>query len=517
MVRRPYYGPALTEGTQAGRVVFARTFVPTKKHLLVKMPLSKLVRSRVVAGLCGGVLAVGFSFSAHGLEVGGRVVEWQHSGVIRTDLPAGSQHNVKAIASGFAYRLALRTDGTVAYWGLNLPGAVLPGPDALTDVKAVFAGGNNAFVIKSDGRVVGWGENTFGQLDIPPAAASGVRTLSTSAGRVVAIKEDGTVFGWGRALVLGSNEDHNLALANDIQPRAPVSVSINGVYDLFLCADQTVGSLGFLPAGSKPFIDNVTGVLAVEAGAPSVLSLLVANERGCDVSLRFVGLFAPITCEVTAVSATGSYAFGLRNDGTVSRFGTLAGDNLLGLTNVRAVRAVSSYGTALVVLSTRDTISGVATDVSDLLAAPIDLALPKKDLKELEKALEGILNSLAANQWVDNESLTAAKGEKTFAALEKAIDSLTKSITNEPELVDDGAFVTAVEESVLTLLSAASTLARTALDAAATGGGDVQKLSQGVQAYQAGEALATSDGKKNASKAVGEYEKAWKKAQDSLK
>ncbi|GDY23124.1 hypothetical protein LBMAG56_44710 [Verrucomicrobiota bacterium] len=212
--------------------------------------------------------------------------------------------------------------------------------------------------------------------------------------------------------------------------------------------------------------------------------------------------------------------FGLRNDGTVSRFNgvlPLRVDNLLGLTNVRAVRAGSFYGTALVVLPTRQTISGVATDVSDLLAAPIDPALPKKDRKELEKALEAIVDSLTADQWLGDEALTAAKGEKTFEGLEKAVDSLTKSITNKPELVDDAAFVSSVEEAVLTLLSAASTLARTALEAAATGGGDVHKLSEGVQAYQAGEALATSDGKKNASKAMDEYEKAWKKAQQSLK
>ena len=239
----------------------------TTKTQIVKTPLAKLIRSRCFAGLCGGVLAVGFSISAHALEIGGRVVEWQHSGVIRTDLPAGSQHNVKAIASGFAYRLALRVDGTVTYWGLALPGAVLPDADALTDVKAVFAGGNNAYVIKSDGRVVGWGDNTFGQLDIPPAAASGVRTLSTSAGRVVAIKEDGTVFGWGNPLVNGSNAGHNAALATEIQPRLPVSVSISGLYDLFLCADQTVGFLGSLPAGSKPLLTNDTTVaLGVEAG-----------------------------------------------------------------------------------------------------------------------------------------------------------------------------------------------------------------------------------------------------------
>lgn len=101
----------------ARRVAFARTFVQTTKTQIVKTPLAKLIRSRCFAGLCGGVLAVGFSISAHALEIGGRVVEWQHSGVIRTDLPAGSQHNVKAIASGFAYRLALRVDGTVTYWG----------------------------------------------------------------------------------------------------------------------------------------------------------------------------------------------------------------------------------------------------------------------------------------------------------------------------------------------------------------------------------------------------------------
>src|SRR5207249_1976755 len=72
-----------------------------------------------------------------------------------TNVPA-NLGRVTAISAGVDHDLALRTDGTVAAWGIN-PYEVNNVPPGASNVQAIAAGGDHNLVLKSDGTMLSWG------------------------------------------------------------------------------------------------------------------------------------------------------------------------------------------------------------------------------------------------------------------------------------------------------------------------------------------------------------------------
>lgn len=146
--------------------------------------------------------------------------------------------NIKAIAAGTQYSMALAGDGTVWFWGnSNLTGSKFgrnpypqsmfanPAPaqvTGLSDVTAIAAGGDFRLVLESDGTVWAWGENDQGELGHPPGATvdsgllnamkpfcyfadtptqvsglTGVEAIAGGADFGSAVLSDGTVWSWG--------------------------------------------------------------------------------------------------------------------------------------------------------------------------------------------------------------------------------------------------------------------------------------------------------------------------------
>ena len=104
-----------------------------------------------------------------------------------------------AIAAGMVHNLALKSDGTVAAWGMNSLGQVGDGTatnrltpvpvSGLTGVTAVAAGTSYSLALKSDGSVWAWGNNEYGQLGdgtatnrLTPVAVSGLTGIVGIAG-----------------------------------------------------------------------------------------------------------------------------------------------------------------------------------------------------------------------------------------------------------------------------------------------------------------------------------------------
>jgi hypothetical protein len=71
-----------------------------------------------------------------------------------------------AIAAGTFHSIALKADGTVVTWGMNLCGEASP-PAGLSNVVAITAGYYHSLALKADGTVVGWGWNAFGETVAP--------------------------------------------------------------------------------------------------------------------------------------------------------------------------------------------------------------------------------------------------------------------------------------------------------------------------------------------------------------
>jgi alpha-tubulin suppressor-like RCC1 family protein len=123
-----------------------------------------------------------------------------------------------AVAGGYGFAVALRSDGTVWCWGLNTSGqmgsgATSPTPTLiptqvlnLSGVTAIAAGVSHALAL-SGGEVWAWGANVQGAVGngsadgtLVPAATkvlTGVDSISAGWRLSLAVKSDKTLWGWG--------------------------------------------------------------------------------------------------------------------------------------------------------------------------------------------------------------------------------------------------------------------------------------------------------------------------------
>ena len=136
---------------------------------------------------------------------------------------------VTAIAGGYLYSLALKSDGTVWAWGWNPYGELGNGTytdsntpvqvSGFTGVTAIAGGFEHALALKSDGTVWAWGLQSLGELGngtfgspfgftgsntpvqvLGPGGAgylTGVTAIAAVGFHSLALKNDGTVWAWG--------------------------------------------------------------------------------------------------------------------------------------------------------------------------------------------------------------------------------------------------------------------------------------------------------------------------------
>lgn len=255
--------------------------------------------------------------------------------------------DVVAIAAGYNYSLALKSDGTVWAWGSQAYGELGTGVSSgnnttaptqitgLSDVVAIAAGyANHSLALESDGTVWAWGDNAYGELgnntttnsDVPiqVPGLSGVVAIAAGYEFSLALKGDGTVWGWGLnaygALGTGATTNHS---AVPVQAAiADVAAISAGTHSLALKNDGTVwawgynqyGELGngmFSGAGANPtpgMVSGLSGVSAISAGENYSLAIVPdVGATGQTIS------FAPLPSEslgaspftVTATASSG--------------------------------------------------------------------------------------------------------------------------------------------------------------------------------------------------------------------
>jgi alpha-tubulin suppressor-like RCC1 family protein len=125
-----------------------------------------------------------------------------------TPVFVSSLTNVRAIAAGEYFSLALKENGTVRGWGDN-NSSQLGTPDTLThsetpigvadltNVKTIAAGAEFGLALKNAGRVRAWGANGEGQLGNNTSGAN--------------VPDPVTVFGLSNVAAIGAGDDHGLA------------------------------------------------------------------------------------------------------------------------------------------------------------------------------------------------------------------------------------------------------------------------------------------------------------------
>lgn len=164
----------------------------------------------IPAGLSNVVaIAAGHDYHAPGLALkeDGTVIKWTTGGA-REPVPAGLT-NVVGIAAGSGHCLALKEDGTVVGWGGNqfgeatgVPTSGFPNSSSgtvtvdgkpLSNVRAVAAGDKFSLAIRRDGTLVAWGYNGFHQTDVP-SWLSDVVAIAAGSGFCLAITTNGSAF-----------------------------------------------------------------------------------------------------------------------------------------------------------------------------------------------------------------------------------------------------------------------------------------------------------------------------------
>jgi hypothetical protein len=245
----------------------------------------------IPAGLSGvTALAAGYSYSL-ALKSDGTVVGWGSS-----TAPAGLS-GVTAIAAAYNYSLALKSDGTVVGWGSSTA------PAGLSGVTAIAAGYYHSLALKSDGTVVGWGDNGNGQTTIP-AGLSGVTAIAAGNSHSLALKSDGTVVGWGR------NAHGQTTIPAGLS--GVTAIAAGSLHSLALKSDGTVVGWGYNQYGQTTIPAGLSGVTAIAAGWLHSLALksdgtVVGwgnNERGQTT--------IPAGSSVTAIAAGWYHSLALK-------------------------------------------------------------------------------------------------------------------------------------------------------------------------------------------------------------
>lgn len=173
------------------------------------------------------------------------------------------------ISAGKDHTIALKEDGTVWGWGVNLNGELGNGVTThislvptqvleVEDIVAISSGMYHVLALKKDGTVWAWGRNSSGQLG-NGTTASGVRTpvqvkdldnvVAVMAGKShsMAIKADGSVWVWGDntfgQLGDGTNENKLVPVENEKLKGAKL-ISGKGDFTIVLKEDGRLLSMG---------------------------------------------------------------------------------------------------------------------------------------------------------------------------------------------------------------------------------------------------------------------------------
>lgn len=298
-----------------------------------------------------------------------------------------------AISSGLTHNLLLTSDGDVWAWGSNSYGecgtnqsdesisVLTPVKVPISNVKAIATGNNFSVALKDDGTVWTWGENKNGELGIGttdndphtiPLQVGGlpkIKSISANLGLIMALDEDGTVWTWGRNEwgQLGDGkplsqqdikmwQSQNRSYPGRVTNLSGIEIiSSGGTSALALKNDGTIwvwgqnstlmGLSSGMVAGNEigtsipvlaQKIDNVKNI--IDLGTTSIIlkkdgtvwgwgvdtnGILGQSEGGVPAGYKFI--YTPVQVQglTNIISITGGFAHAaaLKNDGTVWTWG----------------------------------------------------------------------------------------------------------------------------------------------------------------------------------------------------
>lgn len=227
--------------------------------------------------------------------------------------------DVRSVAAGGDFTVALKTDGTLWAWGGNDYGQLGNGTvvsaaqpvQVLDQVTAVSAGDYHVAAIRDDGTLWTWGDNLYGQLgdgtrdsvSAPHQVLADVRFAVMGDYHAAAISTDGTLYTWGSNLDgqlgtggLGDTTDEGTGAMLQLTPTvvslpaAVSNVTVGAGHTAAILSDGTLWTwgrndamqLGLTEAGAQVWepgqVVELVPAQAVSAGTDQTVCLLTDGE-----------------------------------------------------------------------------------------------------------------------------------------------------------------------------------------------------------------------------------------------
>ncbi len=261
----------------------------------------------------------------------GRLVAWGDNEFGQTNVPSGDDFVAISAAGDAGHALALRSDGSLAGWGLNYGVEVLGSADifygqatvpAGTNFKAVAGGTFHSLALRTDGTVVGWGANeVFGHGDFTgqatvPAGLSNVVAIAAGDFHSLALKSDGSLAAWGD----NSAGQTNVPAGNDF-----VAIAAGDFHSVALKADGSIVAWGEDLYGQVRNAPPGTNFVAIASGVKYSLAL---KSDGSIVGWGAIGAYQtgaeipPMGTNFVAIAAGYGHSLALKSDGSMVGWGS---------------------------------------------------------------------------------------------------------------------------------------------------------------------------------------------------
>lgn len=236
-------------------------------------------------------------------------------------VPVSGATGIIAISAGYYFSLALKSDGTMLAWGNNSRGqlgdsaikADKPTPVAVngaSDIVAIAAGSEHSLALKADGTMLAWGldlEGALGDnaplldqtLPVPVANAVGIVSIAAGTSHSLALTSSGNVLAWGSDF--GGQLGDNVAKVNKSTP-----VLVNGASQIMAIAGGLFHSLALTSSGTMLAWGSDT---YGELGDGTQV-----NPQGLPVNVENVS-------NIVSIAAGGHFSLALKSDGTLQSWG----------------------------------------------------------------------------------------------------------------------------------------------------------------------------------------------------
>jgi alpha-tubulin suppressor-like RCC1 family protein len=249
-------------------------------------------------------IACGYFFSL-ALKSDGSLVAWGANWSGECDVPLGN--DFVAISAGSGHCLALRSDGTVAAWGSNNSGQCnIP---AGNNYIAVTAGGYHSIALTSDGTVYARGSNINGQCNVPPGNL--YVDIASGSNFVIALKTNGSLVAWGD----NSDGQCNKPAGNDF-----TAIASGNLHSLALKSDGSILAWGAnwsgqcnVPAGNE--------YTAIAAGGSHSLALKSDGSLVAWGANWYGQCNAPTGNDFVDIAAGSNHSLALKSDGSIVAWG----------------------------------------------------------------------------------------------------------------------------------------------------------------------------------------------------